>query len=723
MITPEQLQKLTQLKDIVLTATAAKRYVDGINAALSQRIKALNDALNALVGSEDTTAAIDTFNEVIAFLNGIDGTTLDALLTALRQSVQTLAETKQDVIADLQTIRSGAAAGATAYQKPGTGIPKSDMTSGVQTSLEKADSAYQKPTTGIPSKDMSASVKQSLGYADTAYQKPGTGIPKSDMTAAVQQSLSAADTAYQKPQSGIPATDLTTTIQQLLTAAGTALQPADIVELTEKVAQLESLVAADADGVIDKFNEIVAFLAGIGSSETLAGTLADIATQLNAKYVKPNGGIPKSDMTAAVQQSLSAADTALQFEADTDPTDAETVDELARVLAVLYQAITDAQAATAATQTATANANTATGNANNAADDANASAALAVEKAAVAQTAANNANAAMNAAKGDYTTLAARLTAMDATDAEKYVKPATGIPATDLAATVQSLLTAAGTALQADDLTTLNNKVSALESLIAEDADGIIDKFNEIVDFLAGITDAQTLAGIIAGINDTIAAKYTKPSGGIPSTDLAEAVQTALAKANAAAPQSTTYTKTEVDTKLEGKLEYEATGNPTDADLVDEYARVLAALYQALTDAQNAKADYVGEDNYVYRWNRLTGQYEKTDLYVKGDQGDPGTTDYTQLQNKPDLKPVATSGSYNDLTDKPAIPDELADLTEDSSHRTVSDTEKTTWNGKQDAIDDLNAIRSGAAAGAEAMQFETNSDPGSLFEQDSGSSE
>lgn len=33
------------------------------------------------------------------------------------------------------------------------------------------------------------------------------------------------------------------------------------------------------------------------------------------------------------------------------------------------------------------------------------------------------------------------------------------------------------------------------------------------------------------------------------------------------------------------------------------------------------------------------------------------TNDYTELINKPDLKPVATSGSYNDLTDKPTIPE------------------------------------------------------------------
>lgn len=44
------------------------------------------------------------------------------------------------------------------------------------------------------------------------------------------------------------------------------------------------------------------------------------------------------------------------------------------------------------------------------------------------------------------------------------------------------------------------------------------------------------------------------------------------------------------------------------------------------------------------------------------------------------------SGSYNDLTNKPTIPDELSDLSDDSTHRLVTDTEKLTWSGKQDAL-------------------------------------
>jgi hypothetical protein len=50
----------------------------------------------------------------------------------------------------------------------------------------------------------------SLALADTAYQKPSTGIPKSDLASGVQASLGLADTAYQKPSGGIPNSDIAT---------------------------------------------------------------------------------------------------------------------------------------------------------------------------------------------------------------------------------------------------------------------------------------------------------------------------------------------------------------------------------------------------------------------------------------------------------------------------------------------------------------------------------
>lgn len=176
-------------------------------------------------------------------------TKLDALPT--KSELDSTFDTKQDNITDLDTIRSGAASGSTAYQKPSAGIPSSDMASEVQVSLSKADSAYQKPSTGIPSEDMSSSVNTILGKADTAYQKPSSGIPSSDMTSEVQSSLSKADSSYQKPNGGIPKSDLSNSIQASLDSADSA-------------------------------------------------------------YQKPSSGIAKSDLASDVQISLGKADTALQ---------------------------------------------------------------------------------------------------------------------------------------------------------------------------------------------------------------------------------------------------------------------------------------------------------------------------------------------------------------------------------------------------------------------------
>lgn len=92
-----------------------------------------------------------------------------AKLAALPTKAQldALLDAKQDVINDLATIRSGASAGATAYQKPSGGIPKSDLAGAVQTSLNKADSALQSYTESDP----------------VFTASPAHGITESDITA------------------------------------------------------------------------------------------------------------------------------------------------------------------------------------------------------------------------------------------------------------------------------------------------------------------------------------------------------------------------------------------------------------------------------------------------------------------------------------------------------------------------------------------------------------
>lgn len=53
---------------------------------------------------------------------------------------------------------------------------------------------------------------------------------------------------------------------------------------------------------------------------------------------------------------------------------------------------------------------------------------------------------------------------------------------------------------------------------------------------------------------------------------------------------------------------------------------------------------------------------------------------YDDLTGKPEL----FSGDYNDLTGKPTIPTQLSQLSGDATHRVVTDAEKEAWNGKSD---------------------------------------
>lgn len=62
------------------------------------------------------------------------------------------------------------------------------------------------------------------------------------------------------------------------------------------------------------------------------------------------------------------------------------------------------------------------------------------------------------------------------------------------------------------------------------------------------------------------------------------------------------------------------------------------------------------------------------------------------------------SGSYNDLEDKPNIPDELSDLTDDGTHRLVTDIEKTTWNAKSDFSGSYNDLTDKPTLGTAAAK-------------------
>ncbi len=210
--------------------TALKTKLEGLSnyddTELSNALSTLRGDFDKLV-SGDTTTAINTFNEVIAFLDGIQDTQdLSSIIASIEQQIAA----KQDKITDLDTIRSGAAKGATALQSYTekytgtiTGITMngaSKGTSGV-VDLGTVITAHQ-DISGKADKSSLSAVATSGSYNDLSnkptipaavtestvsgwgftkntgtYSKPSTGIPKTDLATAVQTSLDKADTALQ----------------------------------------------------------------------------------------------------------------------------------------------------------------------------------------------------------------------------------------------------------------------------------------------------------------------------------------------------------------------------------------------------------------------------------------------------------------------------------------------------------------------------------------------
>ena len=91
------------------------------------------------------------------------------------------------------------------YDKPTGGIPKSDLASAVQTSLSKADTALQEHqdisalTNHVANNDIHVTTANKTAW-NAKYNKPSSGIPKSDLASDVQTSLGKADSALQEHQ-------------------------------------------------------------------------------------------------------------------------------------------------------------------------------------------------------------------------------------------------------------------------------------------------------------------------------------------------------------------------------------------------------------------------------------------------------------------------------------------------------------------------------------------
>lgn len=96
--------------------TTLKQKLDGLSnyddTQINEAVESLQSQLNTLV-SGDASNAIESFNEIIAFLNGIeDSQSLESIIASIEQQIAD----KQDAIDDIEDIREGASKGLTALQ-------------------------------------------------------------------------------------------------------------------------------------------------------------------------------------------------------------------------------------------------------------------------------------------------------------------------------------------------------------------------------------------------------------------------------------------------------------------------------------------------------------------------------------------------------------------------------------------------------------------------------
>ena len=119
--------------------TALKNKLEGLS---NYDDTAIQNAVNELAGEIDTlvngdaSKAIESFNEIIAFLEGVeDSENLDSIIAAIEQQIAA----KQDKIDDLDDIRSGAAKGATALQSiPSEYVTESELNTAISNAITNA---------------------------------------------------------------------------------------------------------------------------------------------------------------------------------------------------------------------------------------------------------------------------------------------------------------------------------------------------------------------------------------------------------------------------------------------------------------------------------------------------------------------------------------------------------------------------------------------------------
>ena len=224
--------------------TALKQKLEGLSnyddSEISEAVNTLREDFDTLV-SGDSTTAIKTFNEIVAFLSGIeDSESLDSIIASIEQQIAG----KMDKV----TLSAVATSGSYSDLSDKPTIPAEQVNADWNAMSGKAQ-ILNKPT--IPAA-VTESTVSGWGFTKNTgtYSKPSSGIPKSDLASAVQTSLGKADTAVQPADIANFADKASYTSQSGVTSA--TIQPNTFTDFGEVASLAITLGSVAADAPLEK---------------------------------------------------------------------------------------------------------------------------------------------------------------------------------------------------------------------------------------------------------------------------------------------------------------------------------------------------------------------------------------------------------------------------------------------------------------------------------------
>ena len=154
----------TELEGKIKVNTDAIAVLNGNDTVDGSVDKKIKTAINDFATKVTDNNTIDTIKELVDYVAGVDGS--DKLSNAIAQI--------NDNTGAIETLNGNASTAGSVDKKVKDAIDaeveRANGAYATKAQGEKADTAYQKPSDGIPSSDLASGVQTSLGKADSAIQ-------------------------------------------------------------------------------------------------------------------------------------------------------------------------------------------------------------------------------------------------------------------------------------------------------------------------------------------------------------------------------------------------------------------------------------------------------------------------------------------------------------------------------------------------------------------------